>query len=209
MSIQIEVAKKLLQIKAIKLSPQKPFTWASGMKSPIYCDNRIALSFPDVRSYIIDAFVSESQQYAGVTAIAGVATAGIAHGALMADRLGLPFAYVRSKAKAHGRQNQIEGQLEPGAKVLVIEDLISTGGSSLQAVEALREYGVKVVATMAIFSYGFQKAEDAFVSANCPFSTLSNYSVLIEQALTNGFIGPDELTLLKKWRESPETWNPA
>ncbi|HKK75091.1 MAG TPA: orotate phosphoribosyltransferase [Saprospiraceae bacterium] len=209
MGVQTEIAKKLLQIKAIKLSPQKPFTWASGMQSPIYCDNRIALSFPEVRDFIIDAFVLHSKAYEEATAIAGVATAGIAHGALLADRLGLPFAYVRSKAKAHGRQNLIEGQLAKGAKVLVIEDLISTGGSSLQAVKALRDYGVEVLGTMAIFTYGFQKAADAFEQANCPLDTLTNYGVLVEQALRDQYINESELTLLKKWREAPESWRPA
>lgn len=209
MGVPTEIAKKLLQIKAIKLSPQKPFTWASGLQSPIYCDNRIALSFPEVRNYIIDAFVSSSQAYEGVTAIAGVATAGIAHGALLADRLALPFAYVRSKAKAHGRQNLIEGQLEKGAKVLVVEDLISTGGSSLQAVNALREYGVEVLGTLAIFTYGFPQATDAFVQAACPLTTLTNYGLLIEQALEDQYVSEDELELLKKWREAPESWHPA
>lgn len=209
MGVPTEIAKKLLQIKAIKLSPQKPFTWASGMQSPIYCDNRIALSFPEVRNYIIDAFVSNSQAYEGVTAIAGVATAGIAHGALLADRLSLPFAYVRSKAKAHGRQNLIEGQLEKGAKVLVVEDLISTGGSSLQAVNALREYGVEVLGTLAIFTYGFAKATDAFAQAACPLTTLTNYGILIEQALEDQYISENELELLKKWREAPQSWHPA
>lgn len=209
MGVPTEIAKKLLQIKAIKLSPQKPFTWASGIQSPIYCDNRIALSFPEVRNFIIDAFVRSSQAYEGGTAIAGVATAGIAHGALLADRLDLPFAYVRSKAKAHGRQNLIEGQLEQGAKVLVVEDLISTGGSSLQAVQALREYGVEVLGTLAIFTYGFQKATDAFAKADCPLHTLSNYEVLIQEALREEYIKEDELELLKKWREAPESWRPV
>lgn len=209
MGIQTEVAKKLLQIKAIKLSPQKPFTWASGMQSPIYCDNRIALSFPEVRDFIIEAFVLHSKPYQEATAVAGVATAGIAHGALLADRLGLPFAYVRSKAKDHGRQNLIEGQLAEGAKVLVVEDLISTGGSSLQAVSALREYGVEVLGTLAIFTYGFQQAVDAFAAADCPLTTLTHYEVLIEQALADQYISKSELSLLKKWREAPDAWYPA
>lgn len=209
MSIETGLAQQLLQIKAIKLSPQRPFTWASGIQSPIYCDNRIALSFPEVRNYIIDAFVERSQAYPEATAVAGVATAGIAHGALLADRLGLPFAYVRAKAKAHGRQNLIEGQLPAGAKVLVVEDLISTGGSSLQAIQALRDSGVEVLATLAIFTYGFQQAADAFAEANCPLVTLTNYEQLLEQALKDEYISPEALSLLKKWREAPASWRPA
>lgn len=209
MGVQTEIAKKLLQIKAIKLSPQKPFTWASGIYSPIYCDNRIALSFPEVRNFIIDAFVQKSKSYKQATVIAGVATAGIPHGALLADRLGLPFVYVRSKAKAHGRQNLIEGQLKESAKVLVVEDLISTGGSSLQAVNALRASGSEVLGTLAIFTYGLQQAVDAFLKAKCPLSTLTNYEILLEQALEDEYISKDELLLLKKWREAPEAWQPA
>jgi orotate phosphoribosyltransferase len=209
MNIATEVARKLLQIKAIKLSPQKPFTWASGILSPIYCDNRLVLSHPAVRDFIIESFVQESKKYPEITAIAGVATAGVPHGALLADRLGLPFAYVRSKAKAHGRQNLIEGQLAAGSKVLVVEDLISTGGSALQAVNALKDYGVEVAAVVAIFSYEFQQAIDAFSEAACPFSCLSNYSVLLDEALNQGYIKADELTLLKKWRSAPKDWSPS
>lgn len=209
MSIETGLAQQLLQIKAIKLSPQRPFTWASGIQSPIYCDNRVALSFPEVRNYIIDAFVERSQAYPEATAVAGVATAGIAHGALLADRLGLPFAYVRAKAKAHGRQNLIEGQLPAGAKVLVVEDLISTGGSSLQAVQALRDSGVQVLATLAIFTYGFEQAAAAFAAANCPLITLTSYEQLLEQALKDEYISTESLSLLKKWREAPASWRPA
>lgn len=209
MDIATEVARKLLQIKAIKLSPQKPFTWASGILSPIYCDNRLVLSHPDARDLVIKGFVEESKKYPKIDAIAGVATAGIPHGALLADRLGLPFAYVRSKAKAHGRQNKIEGQLTKGAKVLVVEDLISTGGSSLQAVDALLDYGVEVEAVVSIFTYELQKASDAFAEAKCTLSSLSSYSVLLEEAKKQGYIDTEELALLKQWRSAPAEWSPS
>ncbi|GAB5554606.1 MAG: orotate phosphoribosyltransferase [Saprospiraceae bacterium] len=209
MDIATEVARKLLQIKAIKLSPQKPFTWASGILSPIYCDNRLVLSHPDARDLVIKGFVEESKKYPNVDAIAGVATAGIPHGALLADRLGLPFAYVRSKAKAHGRQNKIEGQLAKGAKVLVVEDLISTGGSSLQAVDALVDYGVEVEAVVSIFTYELQKASDAFAKAKCTLSSLSSYSVLLDEAKKQGYIDTEELALLKQWRSAPAEWSPS
>lgn len=209
MDIATEVARKLLQIKAIKLSPQKPFTWASGILSPIYCDNRLVLSHPDARDLVMKGFVEESKKYPGIDAIVGVATAGIPHGALLADRLDLPFAYVRAKAKAHGRQNKIEGQLEKGAKVLVVEDLISTGGSSLQAVAALVDYGVEVEAVVSIFTYEFQKASDAFAKANCKFSSLSSYSTLLDEAQKQGYIKTEELALLKQWRSAPAEWSPS
>lgn len=202
-----EVAKKLLQIKAIKLSPQKPFTWASGWKSPIYCDNRTVLSHPEVRTFIIDQFVALADAFEPFDAIAGVATAGIPHGTLLADRLGLPFAYVRSKAKAHGRQNQIEGQVHPNQRILVIEDLISTGGSSMQAVEALREAGTIVVGVAAIFSYGFDTAEQTFAQANCPYKTLSNYDILLAEAMDQNYISNLEKEALANWRKSPATWS--
>ena len=203
------VAEKLLQINAVKLSPSTPFTWASGIKSPIYCDNRIILYHPSVRDYIIECFVEKSSQLEPFDVVAGVATAGVPHGALIADRLKKPFIYVREKAKSHGRQNQIEGtpsQGLSGVKVLVIEDLISTGGSSLKAVEALREVGCEVVGVLAIFSYSFEKAEQIFEEANCRFETLSNYDILIAQAIENQYVKPEELATLKKWRLSPETW---
>ena len=206
MNIANEVAEKLLQINAVKLSPQNPFTWASGIQSPIYCDNRLVLSFPAVRSFVIQAFVEKSAQFGAFDIVAGVATAGIPHGALLADRLEKPFIYVREKAKSHGRQNQIEGNIFAGAKILVIEDLISTGGSSLKAVETLREAGCEVVGIMAIFSYGFQKATDVFSAAKCPFDTLSQYSVLVEKAVEMKYISPDDLETLQNWRESPTTW---
>ncbi len=206
MNIANEVAEKLLQINAVKLNPQNPFTWASGIKSPIYCDNRLVLSFPDVRTFVIQAFVDKAAQFAPFDIVAGVATAGIPHGALLADRLEKPFIYVREKAKSHGRQNQIEGNIFEGARVLLIEDLISTGGSSLKAVETLREAGCVVVGVLAIFSYGFQKAEDVFHEAKCPFDTLSNYNVLVEKAIAMQYISPDDLATLESWRVSPTEW---
>ncbi len=206
MTIAQEVAKNLLQINAVKLSPQNPFTWASGIKSPIYCDNRITLSYPAVRDFIIQAFVEKAQEFEPFDIVAGVATAGIPHGALIADRMKKPFIYIREKAKSHGRQNQIEGVVTEGARVLVIEDLISTGGSSIKAVEAAREAGCIVVGVLAIFSYGFEKAHTVFSEANCPFDTLSNYDILITQAIENQYVKPDELATLQSWRVSPETW---
>ncbi len=209
MTIAQEVAEKLLQINAVKLSPQNPFIWASGIKSPIYCDNRITLYYPSVRDRIIDAFVEKSTQFGAFDLVAGVATAGIPHGALIADRLKKPFIYIREKAKSHGRQNQIEGMPHgdtEGLKVLVIEDLISTGGSSLKAVEAVREAGMEVVGVLAIFTYGFEKAVSMFREANCRFDTLSNYDILIAQAIENQYINPEEMETLKAWRLSPETW---
>lgn len=207
MNIANEVAEKLLQINAVKLNPQNPFTWASGIQSPIYCDNRLVLSFPHVRSFVIEAFVEKAAQFEPFDIIAGVATAGIPHGALLADRLEKPFIYVREKAKSHGRQNQIEGNIFEGARILLIEDLISTGGSSLKAVETLREAGCEVVGILAIFSYGFQKATDVFNAARCPFDTLSNYNVLVEKAIEKHYISPNDLETLQHWRESPTTWN--
>ncbi len=207
MNTAAEVAKRLLQINAIKLSPQKPFTWASGLKSPIYCDNRIVLSYPGIRKFIIDSFAQKAEAFRPFDTIAGVATAGIAHGALLAERLSLPFIYVRSKPKGHGRQNQIEGELQPGAQVLVIEDLISTGGSCLKAVEALREAGSRPSGVLAIFTYGFDAAESAFKEAEVPFDTLSAYPALIQEARRAGRIGEAELQTLKEWRRDPRAWS--
>ena len=202
-----KTAEYLLQIKAIKLQPSNPFTWASGWKSPIYCDNRKTLSFPEVRSYLRDSFAALILDlYPHADLIAGVATGAIAHGALVADRLGLPFIYVRSGAKEHGLGNQIEGYFEKGQKVVVIEDLISTGGSSLSAVNALREAGCDVLGMVAIFTYEFQKAVDAFASEKCKLDTLSNYSTLVETAVTTGYIGQTEVETLKKWRVDPSSW---
>lgn len=206
MDLAAEVAHRLLQINAIKLSPHKPFTWASGIQSPIYCDNRTALSFPEVRRFIIKGFAQASAIFQPFNVVAGVATAGIPHGALLAEELGLPFVYVRSKAKSHGRQNQIEGVLPEGARVLVIEDLISTGGSALKAVEALREANADVVGVMAIFSYGFDKARTAFEAAGTSFATLSTYDALLKAAAEAEYIAPEEMDTLEAWRKAPETW---
>jgi orotate phosphoribosyltransferase len=202
-----KTAEYLLQIKAIKLQPSNPFTWASGWKSPIYCDNRKTLSFPEVRSYIRDSFASlVGKLYPEAEMIAGVATGAIAHGALAADKLALPFIYVRSGAKEHGLGNQIEGYFDKGQKVVVIEDLISTGGSSLSAVRALRDAGCEVLGMVAIFTYEFKKASDEFNSEKCTLNTLCNYSVLVDTALSTGYIGKTDVETLKKWRIDPAVW---
>ena len=196
-----------MQSKAIKLEPAKPFTWASGWKSPIYCDNRITLSFPEVRTAIKNAFEEKiKQHYPQVEVIAGVATGAIAQGALVAEVMNLPFAYVRSAPKKHGMENLIEGVVKPGQKVVVVEDLISTGGSSLQAVDALRKAGADVLGMVAIFTYGFATAENNFKTADCKLITLTNYMELLDLALETGFIKVDQLDILKQWRQSPETW---
>ncbi len=205
------IAKKtagyLLQIKAIKLQPSNPFTWASGWKSPIYCDNRKTLSFPEVRSYIRDSFVSTVKMYyPEAELIAGVATGAIAHGVLAAEKLEMPFIYVRSEAKEHGLGNQIEGYYTAGQKVVVIEDLISTGGSSLNAVKALRDAGCVVLGMAAIFTYEFRKAFDGFAAANCELHTLSNYSTLVEAAAESGYITAQDVETLRVWRTDPANW---
>lgn len=203
------VAGYLLQSKAIILEPAKPFTWASGWKSPIYCDNRVTLSFPEVRDYIKKAFFELiGSHFPGPDVIAGVATGAIAQGALVADAMNLPFIYVRPSAKGHGRQNLIEGRLEPGQSVVVVEDLISTGGSSLKAVEALRDAGGKVSGMLAIFSYGFQVAQENFRKAGVDLITLTDYHTLIEMALQSGTIKEGQVEMLKEWRTDPSTWNP-
>lgn len=202
-----KIAEYLLQIKAIKLQPENPFTWASGWKSPIYCDNRKTLSYPAVRTFIRQQFVETiKKEYGKPDVIAGVATGGIAQGALVAQDLGLPFVYVRSEAKKHGLTNMIEGVVEKGQSVVVIEDLISTGGSSLKAVEALREAGCIVKGMVAIFSYDFKVAEENFEAAKCSLRTLSDYHILIEEALKNNYITEKDLDSLKKWREAPDKW---
>lgn len=204
----VKVAEFLLQIKAVKLQPQNPFTWASGWKSPIYCDNRITLSYPNIRTFIRQNFSNAILEHFGrPDVIAGVATGGIAQGALVAEELGLPFIYVRSSKKEHGMGNQIEGYFEEGQKVIVIEDLISTGGSSLKAVEALREANLNVRGLAAIFSYGFDIAEKNFQDAKCPYITLTNYDVLIEKALNDTYITKDDIQSLKEWKVNPSQWN--
>ena len=202
-----KTAESLLQIKAIKLQPSNPFTWASGWKSPIYCDNRKTLSFPAVRSFIRDSFadiIREHYPLGGI--IAGVATGAIAHAVLVAEKLGLPFIYVRPEAKEHGLGNQIEGYFEPGQKVVVIEDLISTGGSSLSAVKALRTAGCDVLGMAAIFTYEFKKATDGFAATDCELHTLSNYSTLITAAAESGYVSQQDVETLRQWRMDPASW---
>ena len=195
-----EIADALLRIGAVKLQPHERFTWASGLKSPIYTDNRVALAFPDVRTLIKEALAVVVDAYEGVDAVVGVATAGIPHAALVADHLAKPMAYVRGSAKKHGRRNLIEGKLSPGDKVVVIEDLISTGGSSLEAVEALRAAGVEVLATAAIFTYGFDVAAGRFAKAGCPLHTLTDYPTLISRAVARGDVSAGDLNTLTAWR---------
>jgi orotate phosphoribosyltransferase len=202
-----KIAEFLLQIKAIKLQPNKPFTWASGWKSPIYCDNRVTLSYPKVRTYIRQEFVKAIvEKFGKPDVIAGVATGGIAQGALIAQDLGLPFVYVRSEAKKHGMTNMIEGVVEKGQSVVVIEDLISTGGSSLKAVEALREAGCNVKGMAAIFTYGFKTASDNFKKSKCKIITLSDYETLIKQAVMNSYVTEKDVKSLSQWRENPAEW---
>lgn len=206
-NIEIKIAKYLMQINAIKLQPAKPFTWASGWKSPIYCDNRQTLSYPEIRNYIRDCFIDIiNDKYPETEYIAGVATGAIAIGALVADKLSKPFVYIRSASKSHGMGNRIEGYLPAGKKVVVIEDLISTGNSSLSAVEALREANTSVLGMLAIFTYNFDKAKENFKNNNCELTTLSNYNTLIEIAYNDKYITKDDLETLKIWRRSPDTW---
>ncbi len=198
----------MLQIKAIKLSPSEPFEWASGWKSPIYCDNRLTLSYPTIRTYIRQQFVKIIEtEFSKPDVIAGVATGGIALGALVAQELGVPFCYVRSGSKEHGLQNQVEGVLNEGQNVVVVEDLVSTGMSSLRAVDAVKEAGANVKGMVAIFTYGFEKAEQAFKEAKCDLITLSNYDNLIEQAVQSGYLTQGELEKVKEWRDNPSTWS--
>jgi len=205
--IELKVAEFLLQIKAVKLQPKNPFTWASGWKSPIYCDNRVTLSHPSVRTYIRQKLTQLIQEeFGSVDLIAGVATAGIPQGVLVAQELGLPFAYVRAKAKEHGTGSLIEGEIVEGQRVVVVEDLISTGKSSLQAVNALKEAGLSVAGLVSIFTYGFDIAEENFKEAKCRFATLSNYNTLIEYAAEHSFIAQDDVDLLNKWRRNPAEW---
>lgn len=201
-------AEKLLKVKAIKLQPSAPFTWASGWKSPFYCDNRKTLSYTDLRSFVkIELTRTILENFQEVDAIAGVATGAIAQGALVADALNLPFVYVRSKPKDHGLENLIEGELKPGMKVVVVEDLISTGGSSLKAVEAIRNNGCDVVGMVASYTYGFPVAEKAFSDAKVKLITLTNYEAVVEQAVKTGYITEDEVEVLHEWRKDPAHWN--
>ncbi len=202
-----KIAESLLQIKAIKLQPQNPFTWASGWKSPIYCDNRITLSHPSIRTYIRQKLSKVVQDgFGSVEMISGVATAGIPQGVLVAQDLGLPFSYVRNESKEHGRQNRIEGEIISGQRVVVIEDLISTGKSSLKAVEALREAGCNVVGLVSIFSYGFDEAKQNFDDAKCEQISLCDYDTLLEVAAKFNYIHANEIETLKAWREDPANW---
>jgi orotate phosphoribosyltransferase len=203
----LKTAEFLLQIRAVKLNPNNPFTWASGWKSPIYCDNRISLSYPKVRTFIRQALAKAIEEKFGKPdVIAGVATAAIAQGALVAEAMGLPFVYVRSSPKDHGLENLIEGELKPGQSVVVIEDLISTGGSSLKAVEALRKADAKVSGMVSVFTYGFKLAEDNFKKAKCRVHSLCSYDTLVEKALDANYITKNEIKTLKAWRDAPDVW---
>ena len=202
-------AQKLLQVEAIKLQPEAPFTWASGWLSPFYCDNRKTLSYPALRTFLkIELARTIVENFGEVEAVAGVATGAIAQGALVADLLGLPFVYIRSTPKDHGLENLIEGELRPGSKVVVVEDLISTGGSSLKAVEAVRNFGCTVIGMVAIYTHGFPVAEEQFQAANVRLITLSNYDAVIEEALKTEYITPTEEAILQEWRKDPAHWNP-
>ena len=206
-SLQIEVTKKLLEINTIKIQPSNPFTWASGWKSPIYCDNRKTLSYPETRTFIRDRFVEViREKYPDAEVIAGVATGAIAIGALVADILGLPFIYVRAKPKGHGLENLIEGDLEPHKKVVVVEDLVSTGISSLKAAEAVNNFGGNVIGMVAIFTYNFPLAKENFEKAKIELTSLSRYQVLIDYAVEIGEVTPDQVETLMKWREDPSVW---
>ncbi len=205
-TIAAKAAKKLLEIKAIRLHPESPFTWASGLKSPIYCDNRILLSYPKIRDFIKKALADKTKAFKEFDVIAGVATAGIAHGALLADQISKPFIYVRSQPKSHGRQNKIEGKLPEGAKVLVVEDLISTGKSSLAACDALLEAGAEIIGVLAIFTYGFDISKEIFSKRAIPLDTLTNYRNLIREAHEMEYISQDEKNILEDWNKDPHKW---
>ena len=206
-STQIEVTKRLLQINTLKIQPSNPFTWASGWKSPIYCDNRKVLSYPETRTFIRNKFVEViKEKYPNAEVIAGVATGAIAHGVLVAEQLGLPFIYVRSKPKGHGLENLIEGDLKPGQKVVVVEDLVSTGVSSLKAAEAVNNFGGEVIGMVAIFTYNFPHAKENFKKAKIELTTLSRYQILIDLALESGEISEEEVDSLMEWREDPANW---
>lgn len=201
------VAEKLLQVNAIRLNPEQPFTWASGWKSPIYCDNRKVLSFPYIRDFIKSEMCNVIfEEFPGAEMLAGVATAGIAWGAMAADQLKLPYIYVRPKPKEHGLGNQIEGFYEKGKKVVVIEDLVSTGKSSLQVVDVLKKDGIEVIGMVSIFTYGFSIATESFNKASLPYQSLTDYPTLLESALEKGMVKPEQASILLKWREDPANW---
>jgi orotate phosphoribosyltransferase len=203
-----QIATHLLNIGAVSLQPNEPFTWSSGIQSPIYCDNRLTLSYPNVRSVIADGLTELIRTYfPDVQVIAGTATAGIPHAAWVSERLALPMCYVRSQAKGHGKGKQIEGKVEKGQKVVVVEDLISTGGSSLTAVQALREEGCNVIGVVAIFTYGLEKGKQAFAKNNVAVHTLTDYDILIDTAVEMGVITEEDIATLQQWREYPEEWN--
>ncbi|SDN60354.1 MULTISPECIES: orotate phosphoribosyltransferase [Prevotella] len=207
MDIKKQFAQKLMDIKAIKLQPNEPFTWASGWKSPIYTDNRKTLGHPSLRSFVkLELCHVIQENFPEADAVAGVATGAIAQGALVAEELGLPYCYVRPKPKDHGMGNQVEGEIKKGSKVIVVEDLISTGGSSLKAVAALREYGVEVIGMVASFTYGFPVAEEAFREAGVKLITLSDYNAVVEQAAETGYIKEEEKAVLAEWRKDPSVW---
>ena len=207
MSLAITFAEKLLNVKCVKVQPEQPFTWASGWLSPFYCDNRKTLAYPEVRTFVKEELAKIiREKYPEATAIAGVATGAIAQGALVADLLGLPMCYVRPKAKDHGMGNQIEGTLAEGAKVVVVEDLISTGGSSLKAVEALRAAGFEILGMVASYTYGFPVAAEAFAAAGVTLTTLTNYEAVVEAALKSGYIEEKHIPMLAEWRKNPSEW---
>ncbi len=208
--VETLLAERLLKVSAIKLQPENPFTWASGWNSPIYTDNRITLSYPEVRTFIkVELCRIIKERFPQADAVAGVATGAIAQGALVADTLAMPYVYVRSAPKDHGLENLIEGNLKPGQKVVVVEDLISTGGSSLKAVQAIRNAGCEVVGMVAMFSYGFPVAEKAFKEAGVELVTLSNYNAMLEAALATNYIRAEDVETLKEWRKDPSVWTPA
>jgi orotate phosphoribosyltransferase len=203
-AISRDIAAALLRIKAVSLRPQQPFTWTSGLKSPIYCDNRLTMSYPEIRELISEGFATLiREQYPQAEVVAGTATAGIPHAAWVAQKLNLPMIYIRDKAKGHGKENLIEGAVNPGQKVIVIEDLISTGGSSLKAALAVKEAGAEALGVLAIFSYQLDKATQAFEEAGIPLQTLSNYTALLDVAVTDGHIREEDLSQLRSWRENP------
>ena len=201
------IARDLLRIGAVALRPERPFTWASGRLSPVYTDNRLILSHPDVRDRVAQGFLDALAALGPVDAVSATATAGIPHGALLADRAGLPFSYVRGEAKGHGRQNRIEGRIEPGQRVALVEDLVSTGGSVLSAAEALREAGAVPVAAFAVFTYGFAEADRAFAEASLPLRTLTDFETLAREAQTTGALGADAWDVLRDWRDDPVGWS--